>query len=562
MIQVDHESPDESPNGSPSGADSEFDSDNGVSNSEPVARVVIEETPKNTDPDVTNLEGQQRAVYRRVRMIDGWRRWRGLFDHDGWPRMWGQPAYRLIYEWEQGPIPAQWTIDHACGEKDCLDHLEAVTRGENLRRRHARERGELPMGHTGMTPPRRDSEAASTTPAAESVEESETLTTEQRRAEVQRLRADGLSLRKIASQLGVSYATVWRSVEANKSADKPTEASSAASVADHDCVYDPDGVCMHVAHAAFEPDAESALPIAMQFTVALFAGVDKPAVKQRTVSLDELRRILSTFETLADKRSGRCWSPTRYADGASSRGNAGVAEVSALVFDCDRVAPDPERLNGVYWLGHTTWSHKPAAPKWRVVIPLAQPVSAASWGDVWRRARAALCPEADPSCKDPSRQYYLPSHSGGVSARATCHDGLLLDPSTLPELPVEERAELRRSPSARSPRKTTGADHSRGEAYMDGVIGKLASMAPNSGRNAALNGAAWTLGRWIAAGALDQSDAEDELYRAAEANGLVADDGQRQCWATIRSGLGAGLQQPIDLDADDRPPARRGRGRA
>jgi hypothetical protein len=24
-------------------------------------------------------------------------------------------------------------------------------------------------------------------------------------------------------------------------------------------------------------------------------------------------------------------------------------------------------------------------------------------------------------------------------------------------------------------------------------------------------------------------------------------DGQRQCWATIRSGLSAGLQQPIDL---------------
>jgi hypothetical protein len=47
---------------------------------------------------------------------------------------------------------------------------------------------------------------------------------------------------------------------------------------------------------------------------------------------------------------------------------------------------------------------------------------------------------------------------------------------------------------------------------------------------------------WIAAGALEQADVEDELYAAAECNGLVADDGDRQCWATIRSGLGAGLQ--------------------
>jgi hypothetical protein len=36
---------------------------------------------------------------------------------------------------------------------------------------------------------------------------------------------------------------------------------------------------------------------------------------------------------------------------------------------------------------------------------------------------------------------------------------------------------------------------------------------------------------------------------SAEVNDLATDDGARQCWATIRSGLGAGLQQPTDLDA-------------
>ncbi len=61
------------------------------------------------------------------------------------------------------------------------------------------------------------------------------------------------------------------------------------------------------------------------------------------------------------------------------------------------------------------------------------------------------------------------------------------------------------------------------------------------------------LGHWVAAGALDQGDVEDVLYAAAVRNGLVADDGERQCWATIRSGLGAGLQQPIALDADSSP---------
>jgi hypothetical protein len=138
-----------------------------------------------------------------------------------------------------------------------------------------------------------------------------------------------------------------------------------------------------------------------------------------------------------------------------------------------------------------------------------------------------------------------------VTAKTTCHDGPLLDPSALPPLPPEpQRPELQHTPSAKVLRRSTDSDRRRGEAYMASVTNKLEGMAPNSGRNDALNRAAWTLGSWVTAGALDQIDVEEELYAAADANGLVADDSARQCWATIRSGPGSGLQQPIDLDAD------------
>jgi hypothetical protein len=332
---------------------------------------------------------------------------------------------------------------------------------------------------------------------------------------------------------------------------------------DHQCPTDRDTACCTPEHERLLPrgkntrerwerEQNASVAAPSGFAIALFAGVDRPAVEQKAVGLDELRQMLSRFEVLDDKRRGRCWSPTRYAAGMTSRSNAGVAAVSCLVFDCDRVPPDAERLAGVDWLGHTTWSHTALAPRWRVVIPLTAPVPATNWRDVWQRARAALCPEADPSCKDPSRQYYLPSHSGGVTAKATYHDGPLLDPSTLPELqPEPKRPELQRLPTAKTLHRTTDSDRRRGGAYMDSVITGLETTGPG-GRNAALNGAAWTLGRWIAAGALEQSDVEEELYAAAEANGLVADDGDRQCWATIRSGLSAGLREPIDLDAEDR----------
>lgn len=286
------------------------------------------------------------------------------------------------------------------------------------------------------------------------------------------------------------------------------------------------------------PSTSDATRTAQRFVVALFAGIDRPRLDQRTLALDELVGVLTRFEVLVDKRAGRCWSPTEYAPGLTSRGNVGVAAVSVLVFDLDRVPPAPERLGDVCWIAHTTWSHRADSPRWRLAIPLAAPVAASRWRDVWLRARAALCPEADPSCKDASRQYYLPAHAPGAPHEATYHRGAPLDVRTLPAL----------APQSRPPRvaKARAVNGRRGASYMATVIASLATAVPG-GRNAALNRAAWTLGRWIAAGALEQTDVEDALYRAAEVNGLVADDGERQTWATIRSGLSAGLNDSADL---------------
>ncbi len=81
-----------------------------------------------------------------------------------------------------------------------------------------------------------------------------------------------------------------------------------------------------------------------------------------------------------------------------------------------------------------------AVPHWRVVVRRSSEPPVKRWPEVWRRARAALCPEADPSCKEPSRQYYVPCHGAGAACHVVRHLGPLLDSRHLPGLPTETPA--------------------------------------------------------------------------------------------------------------------------
>src|SRR5690606_18359163 len=81
-------------------------------------------------------------------------------------------------------------------------------------------------------------------------------------------------------------------------------------------------------------------------------------------------------------------------------------------------------------------------------------------------------------------------------------------------------------------------------ACLAGAIAELAALRPGMGRNNALNRKAFHLGGLVGAGLLDQAHVRAELYRAAEAHGHVAKHGARQTWATIDSGLRAGMAKP------------------
>lgn len=88
-------------------------------------------------------EEHRRRVFRRIRFVDGfdgcWE-WTASGNQYGYGQVWTHGrlvcVHRLMYEWFVGPIPSDLQIDHLCRNRGCCNpnHLEAVTRQENIRR--------------------------------------------------------------------------------------------------------------------------------------------------------------------------------------------------------------------------------------------------------------------------------------------------------------------------------------------------------------------------------------------------------------------------------------------
>lgn len=62
--------------------------------------------------------------------------WTGAIAKNGYGRTSAGYAHRTAYELNVGPIPAGLDLDHKCRTRSCCnpEHLEPVTRSENLRR--------------------------------------------------------------------------------------------------------------------------------------------------------------------------------------------------------------------------------------------------------------------------------------------------------------------------------------------------------------------------------------------------------------------------------------------
>lgn len=88
---------------------------------------------------------------------------------------------------------------------------------------------------------------------------------------------------------------------------------------------------------------------------------------------------------------------------------------------------------------------------------------------------------------------------------------------------------------------------SRARAVLDKLSGDLASET-TGGRNDALNKAAFTMGGYVATGAISRAEVEASLTNASRRNGLAEDDGIVAVEKTIASGIGKGISHPITME--------------
>lgn len=149
--------------------------------------------------------------------------------------------------------------------------------------------------------------------------------------------------------------------------------------------------------------------------------------------------------------------------------------------------------------------------------------------------------------------------AGAGSIRADHGGAYVLEAGTVADLlaaPVvpDWLAELLEPPSPERPAiatpmpaPTIAADNPRLKAYVEQAFADEltgVSTCPAGGRNNQLNLAAFALGQMVGAGWVGEDEVRQALVSAAEACGLVHDDGMQAALKTIRSGIGSGRRQP------------------
>lgn len=119
---------------------------------------------------------------------------------------------------------------------------------------------------------------------------------------------------------------------------------------------------------------------------------------------------LTSLRIFVVKKHLPMWSPCIYRGG---RKKEHALYVSHLVYDVDDGTPLEALYSfGAYrYIAHTSWSHTPELPKWRLILPLKKRIPAQEWRYAWQTGsqlwKDLVGTDVDPTCKNANRFYFV-----------------------------------------------------------------------------------------------------------------------------------------------------------
>lgn len=209
-----------------------------------------------------------------------------------------------------------------------------------------------------------------------------------------------------------------------------------------------------------QEDRQKTRGAASDYAVSFFQGLKHPRPLPRTLGWRRLCEALGRWRQ-AEKADLPLWSAATWPEGSETCKASDVEAVSAIVLDYDGGDLEGCIRRWGRWrsIVHTSASHTPSEPRWRVVIPLAQAIPAADWPKVWRWADK-WAPGSDPKARDVGRRYFLPGGADRTHWRFLANEHAPILHVALDRLPPEPEPVRVQRPA--SPH-TLGQDDARRE---------------------------------------------------------------------------------------------------
>jgi hypothetical protein len=179
---------------------------------------------------------------------------------------------------------------------------------------------------------------------------------------------------------------------------------------------------------------------------------------------------------LSQQKDGPYWVPAVFK-ATHTRKAEDIESIHLLAIDSDDGMAREEheailKQLGVEAFAHTTYSHTPEKPKWRVVLPLARPIIPEELVQVFDYVNIAYGNRLDTCTKMPAQIFYLPAIKEGGSFESFHHPGRLLDPDEIlaahPAAPTEK---VSRTTLTRAPASNTNDEDSW--EYLDATTGEV-----------------------------------------------------------------------------------------